>query len=200
MPPRRKSPAVIHREAIARLEDADEADLEGIPGWEQFTMDEKIFLTVYPYFPTLKQALKHVNRGDTWLVNHRRQNPQFAQAIEHRRYAKLRLAKSWYPELLANSMYVFYKILHPQSQASLSMQLDAAKHVWSMAKGAHQIEKESPTVITKSNIMMFQGASSNKLLQKRSRDLLGPAQDGLETSPQPYEVEPSMGGEGLKDG
>ena len=147
---RNNNPAFLNNVSLTnRLERADQADLEVIPGWETFNPDEKKFLAVYPWFGQKKSAAKYIGRTAQWLDRHQRQNPVFKSAIDSRQWAPVKMARQLGADLLGKSMMRLDELLEPG--VDKRTQLEAIKHLHKL-NSMGVPEAEDPRAILNQNL------------------------------------------------
>lgn len=116
----RKAASAKHPALKVALDAAHEKALEeqrqfseGLPGWNRFTIDERKFLLILPYFNTQIAAAEHLGFSQTWIDNHRTKDSLFGQAIRAAVEYRVNVARQYGLDLVPKAFLVLDWMITP---------------------------------------------------------------------------------------
>jgi hypothetical protein len=125
-----------------------------IPGWEDFTADQKAFLLLKSYAGTDIETARHIGKGRTWIADQKRNFPQFEKAIPLHKKAMLNSALDFMRDLVGKSILRLDGMLG--DDVDKSTQLAAIKHIHKVTgiESTDPLELNSGTYINTANIQI----------------------------------------------
>lgn len=132
----------------------EEEVAQQIPGWEEFTLDQKKFLMIYPHVRSDRDAAEHIGRSKAWIEKQKQYHPLFRNATILRKDMSLNIAREYMLELVGKSILRLDDMLG--NDVDKPTQLAAIKHIHKVTgiESTDPLELNSGTYINTANIQI----------------------------------------------
>jgi hypothetical protein len=124
------------------LAEEDLLRIEALPGWDEFTLQEREFLIVLPAFGNLADAAKEVNRSAAWARAEMKANPVFDKAVELRGSQKKAIVDGYLDEHWGRAIIGLVKMA--TESGSEATRLRAIRLMAEIRSGAVGTKQASP--------------------------------------------------------
>ena len=120
-PLKRKAGKMLLEERVRRVVREAEKGMGGIPGWEEFTNKEKIFLMVLPFTGWNAKAAAEMLGYEPVYSRRPDRHPLFHVVIEERMDWRERMVAKWYADVIGEAFIVLHQVMWAANSDALRL-------------------------------------------------------------------------------